>query len=313
MGMLRKEVCPSPRQSDETQQFHQRRSDVPESAKSSIEVLTMNINSWKPFRDKWTTEGMPQGLQTAQVICIQEHKLQSDTDCDDATEWCAARGFHAVFKPSGMSASGRASGGVAILVAQRGDVGITEPAVQLLEDETPRIMALQLAMPGLDPTIIVSAYFEAAIGLSELNRRLLAKLAIWQQEFNLQVLAGGDFNINAEQLRSSRECWERSRLQMIATSEPTYTTADAASTIDYFVVSSTLVDQVTTREVLTLVDRVPPEDGGRGGRVLRPLAIGAASQSGGAGTGTGPVLPGLRRGVRGPALPQARRPQAAAL
>ncbi len=185
-------------------------------------------------------------------------------ECADATEWCGVRGFNAVFKPGRTLASGRASCGVAVLVAQRDDIGVTEPELTLTADESPRIMAPQLAIPGLDPTLLANAYFEDAMGLNELNRVLLAKFAIWQQEFGMQVIGGGDFNIPAAQLSNSSEFWRRSRLQLVAPSEPTYTTATAATTIDYFVVSATLVDQVVRREVLTDFPLSPHSSGQSG-------------------------------------------------
>ena len=81
----------------------------------------MNINSWRAFRDKWTSEGAPDELATAHVIFIQEHRLETAHECDDATEWCGARGFHAVFRRTCSSATGRPSCGVATLVVQRED------------------------------------------------------------------------------------------------------------------------------------------------------------------------------------------------
>ena len=73
---------------------------------------------------------------------------------------------------------------MAILVAQRDDFGVTEPQLELTEEESPRIMALQLVVPQSDPILLVNVYFEDSRGLSILNRQLLARLAIWQQELD---------------------------------------------------------------------------------------------------------------------------------
>ena len=98
---------------------------------------------------------------------------------------------------------------MAILVAQRDDFGVTEPSLNLTPEEAPRIMALQLAVPGMDPTLLAKTYFEDPRGPSELNRKLLAKMAIWQQEFAMPIIGGGGFNIQAAQLALSEEYWRR--------------------------------------------------------------------------------------------------------
>ena len=215
-----------------------------------LEVITMNVNSWRAFRDKWASEGLPDELTSAHVVFIQEHRLESAQECDDATEWCGARGFHAVFQRACTSETGRPSCGVAILVAQRDDFGVTAPALQLDPEESARIMALKLSTPAMDETLLINAYFEDSRGLSAFNRQLLAKMAIWQQEFAMPIIGGGDFNIPADILAREVEYWRRSRLQLVAPSSPSYTTSKAATTIDYFVVSSVLIDQVISREVL---------------------------------------------------------------
>ncbi len=83
--------------------------------------------------------GVPQELLTAHVVYLQEHKLATTLACDDAIGWCGARGFNAVFKPARALDSGRALCGVAILVAQRDDLGVTEPALDLSPDEVPAL------------------------------------------------------------------------------------------------------------------------------------------------------------------------------
>ncbi len=248
MGISRKGVCPSPLPYNSTQRSlpPSRRGSMPDQASTvlpvqgpitppaqglitlpaqgqrrtappaQLQILTMNVNAWRAFRDKWTTEGIPAEIQSAHVVLIQEHKLVTDSECDDATEWCAARGFWAVFKPACKLESGRASCGVAILVAQRDDFGVTEPQLELTEEESPRIMALQLVVPQMDPLLLVNVYFEDSRGLSILNRQLLARLAIWQQELSIPVLGGGDFNIPSDQIIRSAEFWERARLTVIA-------------------------------------------------------------------------------------------------
>ncbi len=267
MGTSCKSNCPSPHPDNETQESQppttgehtlpaQGMTSLPAQGpvhsvnSARMEIITMNVNSWRAIRDKWSTEGVPEELLTAHVIFIQEHRLATSEECDDAVEWCAARGFNAVFRPAVSLESGRPSCGVGILIAQRDDFGVTEPHIEYQTDEAPRIMALQLTVIGMDPILLVNVYFEDSRGLSELNRRLLSRLAVWQQEFTMSVLGGGDFNIPADQLAKADEFWSRARLQLIATTSPTYTTSKAATTIDYFVVSSVLTEQVISRDVL---------------------------------------------------------------
>ena len=195
MGICCKGACPSPPPDHRTQESKPSQGSVRAVTSAKLEIVTMNVNSWKAFRDKWTTEGVPQELTTAHVIYIQEHRLESTQECDDAIEWCGARGFNAVFKRASALESGRASCGVAILVAQRDDFGVSELVLTLTTEEAPRIMALQLAIPGMDPMMLINTYFEDPRGLSELNRQLLAKMASWQQEFAMPITGGDDFNI----------------------------------------------------------------------------------------------------------------------
>ncbi len=108
-------------------------------------------------------------MQSATVLLLQEHKLTSAALCDDAVEWCGKRGWSAVFRPAATLPSGKASGGVAILVAHRADIGVTDPLLRA-EGWEHRLLALRLAAPGLEPTILVSAYLQAGGVLIRTNR-----------------------------------------------------------------------------------------------------------------------------------------------
>ncbi len=73
--------------------------------------ITINVNSWHPFRDRWEEEGEPDEIGSATVLFIQEHQLTSAEACSDAEEWCEKRGCHAVFRRAAVLPSGRSSGG----------------------------------------------------------------------------------------------------------------------------------------------------------------------------------------------------------
>ncbi len=155
----------------------------------SLEVLTVNINSWGPFKERWTNEGEPAEIQSATVMLLQETHLVTDVQCSDATEWLESRGWLAVFRPAQMQDSGKSSGGVSVCVRKRADIGVTLP--DLVTEEPHRLLAVKLEVTGLPTMMLVSAYFQAAVGLNKLNRTLLATVASWQEEQRLPVLIGG--------------------------------------------------------------------------------------------------------------------------
>ena len=76
--------------------------------------------------------------------------------------------------------SGQPSGGVAILVAQRADVGVVDPGLQAGEWGH-RLLGVRISVPTLDPFILVSVYLQSNGGLNETNRELLSVLAQWQE------------------------------------------------------------------------------------------------------------------------------------
>ncbi len=153
-------------------------------------ILTLNINSWYPFKQRWSEEGTPREIESATVLLIQEHKLTSLEQCDDAVEWCSRMGWKALFRQAEQLPSGKASGGVAILVADRTDIGITDPTLRAAGAEH-RLLAVRLVAPGLEPTLLVSAYLQAGGGLNQLNRTLLSTLAQWQETAQAPILVGG--------------------------------------------------------------------------------------------------------------------------
>ena len=191
-----------------------------ETGPAPLQFLTLNINAWQPFRDRWSEEGTPKEIQSATLIFLQEHRLTTVEQCQDATEWCAARGWDAVFGRATQLASGKPSGGVAILIAHRPDVGVTDPQLNT-EGMEHRLLALRLVAPGLTPTIVAAVYLQAGGGLNQTNRSLLATLAQWQESAQLPILAGGDFNLRPEQIQPT-DFLTRSGLQLLVPRGPTY-------------------------------------------------------------------------------------------
>ncbi len=165
-------------------------------------LLTINVNSWHPFKVRWSEEGTPSEILSATVLFLQEHKLTTVEQCDDAVDWCARQGWKAVFRPAVTLPSGKASGGVAILLADRADIGVTDPLLRVPGYEH-RLLALRLVAPGLEPTIVISAYLQAGGGLNHTNRTFLSTVAQWQEEAQAPILVGGDFNMRPELLKGT--------------------------------------------------------------------------------------------------------------
>ena len=58
----------------------------------SMQILTIHVNAWTPFKEKWTSAGEPPVFESATAIVLQEHKLLGRDQCRDAEEWCSKRG-----------------------------------------------------------------------------------------------------------------------------------------------------------------------------------------------------------------------------
>ena len=149
--------------------------------------------------------------------------MQGRDQCRDAEEWCAKRGWNAMFALASTLPSGQPSGGVAILVSQRSDIGVTDPDLPVGEWRH-RLLGLRLSVPGLDPFILVSAYWQADGGMNETNRELLAQTAQWQELAQQPLVVGGDFNVKPDLVVRSGF---PSRAEMIirAPAGPSYRTA----------------------------------------------------------------------------------------
>ncbi len=220
-----------------------------EDLSSSLVLLTININAWAPFRARWSEEGMPQEIQSATVLLLQEHRLTTVEQCSDATEWCARQGWKAVFQPAATLESGKPSGGVAILLADRADIGITDPQLKAPGYEH-RLLGLRLVAPGLAPTILVSAYLQAGGGMNLTNRTLLSTIAQWQEEAQAPILVGGDFNVKADLIRGT-DFLLRGGLTLLVPKGATYRTSASSTTIDYYLVSNCLCNKLQKCQVLS--------------------------------------------------------------
>ena len=211
-------------------------------------ILSININSWTTFRAKWTSEGTPKEFEGATAILLQEHKLHGGDLCRDAEEWCTRRGWRSTFSSAATLPSGQPSGGVAILLADRADVGATDPALPV-GDAAHRLLGLRIHVVGFDPFILVSAYFQANGGLGEVNRSLLATIAQWQELEQTAIIVGGDFNVKPDLVARSGFL-DRAAMDLKAPAGPTYRTSKSTSVIDYFMISKAVVHKIMGVQVL---------------------------------------------------------------
>ena len=185
-----------------------------------LRIMTINVNAWSTFREKWATAGEFREFDGSTAILIQEHKLQGRDQCRDAEEWCGRRGWHATFSSAITLPSGQPSGGVAILVAQRPDLGVVDCGLHP-GDWGHRILGLRISVPGADPFLLASIYLQANGGMNETNRALLSQIAQWQEQMQQPVIAGGDYNVKTELLHRAGFP-SRAQMATMAPAEPTY-------------------------------------------------------------------------------------------
>ncbi len=214
----------------------------------TLEIISLNINAWAPFRQKWAEAGDFKEFSGTTLILLQEHKLSSKEERSDAQEWLQARGWDAVFTPARTLESGKPSGGVAILVRQRPDVGVQSLDLDS-EGQEHRLLGLRLEAPRLPPLIVACVYLQAGVGLNTYNRGLLATVAQWQEEARLPLFVMGDFNVSPLQLANSTFA-ARGKLVPIAPGKPTYRTSKSQSILDYAMASPAVAEQCSEAEVI---------------------------------------------------------------
>ncbi len=207
----------------------------------TLTVLTANINSWATFKSRWSSADDWEPMDSATILLLQEHHLVSKEQRDDAIRWLEAKGWNAVFSPARLLESGKTSGGVAVCVRQRPDIGVTDPfmpsttATKLESDYDDEIqhraIAVKVAIEGRPPMLVASLYLQAAVGLNPLNKAVLATAAHWQEALQLPTLIGGDFNVKPQTMNNST-LFTSSGLSILAPEECSYRSTKSRSTID---------------------------------------------------------------------------------
>ena len=114
---------------------------------------------------------------------------------------------------------------------KRDDIGITNPGLEAGEHGH-RLFGLRVEIGGLEPFIAVSAYLQAGVGLNALNLTLLSTLAQWQEQLQLPLLGGCDFNVPPQTIGKT-DFTARSGMWVVPPRAATYKTSTAAAEIDY--------------------------------------------------------------------------------
>ncbi len=199
---------------------------------------TLNINAWSSFKIKLDDQHFRELFGQSTVLLVQEHKMLTHDEIEAAVTYCARRGYNATFGLAKKLDSGKASGGVGVLIQDGLNIGITriDHDYDGLEH---RLLAVRVKAPGSPPHAVISLYCEAVSGLSATNRALLAQLATIQHEAKLPIIAGGDFNMLPRVLLSS-DFLSRANLRVAAPQRATCVTKQASRIIDYYLVSEAL-------------------------------------------------------------------------
>ncbi len=210
-------------------------------------IMTINVNSWSTFKMRWAEEGLPGEFTAKHVIMLQEHHLTSEDTVTDTQQWLAARGWRSVFSRAALLASGRPSGGVALLIRDAPNLGVIDVGLDAGQ-HAHRLIGVRVDLEGLAPCIAISAYLQDSVGMNELNRQILARIAIWQEQSQLPAMVGGDFNLAPDTVANST-FGERSGLGVIATSAATKRTRRSSTVIDYFLLATAIAERVTQVQV----------------------------------------------------------------
>jgi hypothetical protein len=200
------------------------------------------VNTWTTFKDKLADEHLHLTLGDSTVLLIQEHKILTAEGIHDAVEHCARHGWLATFSLAKRLESGLASGGVGILLKKGGDVGVTR-IDQDFAEQSHRLLAVRVQVPGMVTHVLASVYLEAVAGLNTVNKELLASVALLQHQENLPIIAGGDFNMQPDVIVGT-DFLTRASLRIVAPDRATCVTKKASRIIDYYVVSESFVHSV---------------------------------------------------------------------
>ena len=161
----------------------------------ALTVECFNVGSWASAKARISSAGAE-----VHAFLFQEVRL-SATQVHEADRWLAARGWQAVWSPAERLASGRLSGGVAVVA--RATLGLALPTMDAnakAELYPAHLVVGMLGLPGGRDICIASVYAFDSEGESPRNAAILETLAAFSADCGRPMLAGGDFNMLASEV-----------------------------------------------------------------------------------------------------------------
>ena len=207
-----------------------------------IEMVTVNGSGWTAVREFLQSDE----AKGKAVVMAQEVRLIDQHDIDTAVEWCDVRGWKAVISKGRLSDKGTPMGGCAVVVADGLNIGVTPIAGW---EQSDRLVAVGLEIPGVRDLAVASTYFQVGSGLGQVNVEILGHIAQLQIVSGRPTIVGGDFN-NSPGVIEGSDFLRRAGMKVVAPATSTCITRRSQTKIDYFLISDCLEEAV--REVSTL-------------------------------------------------------------
>lgn len=177
------------------------------------------------------------------MIALQEHKLRSKQDIDEASAFLAAQGFASYWAAADTGPKGQPVGGVATIVAAK--LG-SKPAQ--VESPPGRLVACKVQAQLEAEIVFVSAYLHSGRGTKQPNLELLGNIAALQRQESRYVLAAGDWQNQPAAI--TRVGWTtRACTTLHAPKRATCIMRKSSSVIDYFVTSNELSTRCSQPEI----------------------------------------------------------------
>ena len=169
----------------------------------SLEIITTNVTSWGAAKDFLLTT-------TANLICIQEHKLWGDK-LAEASRWAESQGWTVIWGPARANEEeSGSSGGVAIFA--RNGIGLVDSEVHTNFEH--RLVGAWVEAPGYDKFLMHSAYFCVKAGLNGTNAEIMGEIVNEFQSKKAAGYVGADWNVEPQDLMAANVT-ERARASLI--------------------------------------------------------------------------------------------------
>ena len=219
-----------------------------------LNIITANTTCWTACRD-WL--GDLGAADLPHVLLLQEHKLAKDDDINDASTFAESLGYTSTWTRASRGPGGKPAGGTAILAAVQ--LGLTRPHLPKGIHPHPRTTIGIIEPPTFGKILVFSAYGNVNVGAKDDNLDMVASFPLIAEAMQMQYIAGGDFNIKANQLNKTG-IMKKSGSTIMAPTRSTCITRswNAGSTIEYFILTTgvhMLFNQPTVIDDAPLVPR----------------------------------------------------------